>query len=159
MDFGITEIIGIAGLAMSAIGTGVGFLGQMSAGQAAQRTASMQAKQMQLKAQAEKTQAAIDEQNRQMKLTKVLATQRAIFGSSGASLNSGSFLAIQNADTSEVARENRLGSLIADTNSSLYNMQADQYLAAGRERSKASLISGGVSLLEWGAKTLPRFAS
>ena len=152
-------LIGTLGLVLSAVGTGVGVLGQISSGSAAQRTAKMQASQMQLKAQAEKTQAAIDEQNRQQKLTKVLATQRAIFGASGASLNSGSFLAIQNADTSEVARENRLGGLLADTSASLYDLQAQEYLSAGRSKNKASLLSGGVSLLEFGAKNLPRFAS
>ncbi len=150
--------VGIIGAVMSAVGTGVGAMGQMGAASAAAQTAKLQAAQANLQSQAGQTQAAVEEENRQYKLQQILSTQRAIFGSGGASLSSGSFNAIQTGDISAEARQRNNNTLLANVNSALYDTQADKFLQAGRQQSTAYSINAGTSLIDFGLKALPRLA-
>lgn len=77
--------------------------------------AAAEAKQIELAAQAERTQAEVDELDRQKTLERILSAQNAVFGATGFSTGSGSFTNIQAADTNRAAEATRLNQLFTDT--------------------------------------------
>jgi len=120
---------------------------------------SVEKAQLSMAQEAEKTQSAQAELARQRELKQVLATQNAIFGSSGASLSSGTFIGIQTADVSRASEATRLNELFTDTRqigfqmnqaTSQFNFGAQQ--SANKSLRRANAISSGGSLLQMGLK-------
>lgn len=73
------------------------------------------ARQLEMGAQAEKTQAEADELERQRTLSRILAAQNAVFGSSGLDMNSGSFSTVRTVDSGRAAEATRLNQMFVDT--------------------------------------------
>lgn len=111
---------------------------QVAGGIQANQQAKAQAKQIDLQRQANRTQAAVEENNRQEKLLRLMASQKAIFGASGLSMNSGSFTAIQNTTVGDTANQTGQAELSTTINDNQLLSQKQQTLAGG----KAALIGG-----------------
>lgn len=123
------------------------------------QAASVEKAQLSMAQEAEKTQSSQDELERQRNLKRVLASQNAVFGSSGASLASGSFIGIQTADSSRASEATRLNQLFSDTRNVGYQMNkanAEFNLAASLSANKgmrqANAIKTGAGLLQTGLK-------
>ena len=65
--------------------------------------AHAEAKQLEMQAQAERTQAEVDELDRQRTLDRIMSAQNAVFGASGLATTSGSFTNIQTTDAARAA--------------------------------------------------------
>ena len=110
----------LIGVAVAAAGTTAytvqqGNMASKSAATAQARQNTAEAKQLELQAQAEKTQGTVDELDRQRTLQRIMSAQNAIFGSTGADPLSGSFANIQTADTNRAAEATRLNQMFTDT--------------------------------------------
>jgi hypothetical protein len=123
------------------------------------QSAAVEKAQMSMAQENEKTQAAQDELERQRTLKRVLASQNAVFGSSGAGLGSGSFIGIQTADVSRASEATRLNQLFSDTRNvgyqinkanAQFNLAAN--LSANQSMRRANAIRTGSGLLQTGLK-------
>jgi hypothetical protein len=124
-----------------------------------QQSADVEAAQLKMAQESEKTQSAQAELDRQRELKQVLATQNAIFGSSGASLSSGTFIGIQTADVSRASEATRLNQLFTDTRqiglqinqaNAQFNVAAQ--LSGNRSMRQANAINAGSNILQSGLK-------
>lgn len=107
---------------------------QKAAGEAALLQSQQQADQLQLKIDQEKTQSALQEAERQRRLKRVLASQRAAFAGGGIDPFSGSPVTIDE-DTQEVAeRSSNRAKLTSDIRSQQLNANRVNTLAAGRTK-------------------------
>jgi len=148
--------LGIAGTALSG-------LQQSQAADAeaeAQELASQQrARNLNFQIEQEKTQSAIEEADRQRKLRRTLASQRAAFGAGGGDPFSGSPVKIQQ-DTRNISRRDQNRS---DLTSSLkinsLGQQRSQELRAGSTRAASARRRGRTSLLQTGAQVAGQFQS
>lgn len=77
--------------------------------------AHAQAKTLEMQAQAERTQAEVDELDRQRTLDRIMSAQNAVFGASGLATTSGSFTNIQTTDAARAAEAKRLNQVFTDT--------------------------------------------
>lgn len=77
--------------------------------------ANAEAKTLEMQAQAERTQAEVDELDRQRTLDRIMSAQNAVFGSSGLATTSGSFINIQTVDAARAAEAKRLNQVFTDT--------------------------------------------
>jgi len=77
--------------------------------------AAAQTAQLEMQAQGERTQAEIDELERQRTLNRIMQAQNAVFGASGLASTGGSFAAIQTSDAQRAAEATRLNQLFTDT--------------------------------------------
>lgn len=99
----------------------------------------------------EKAQSSQDELERQRNLKSVLASQKAIFGSSGAGLSSGTFANIQSADVSRANEATRLNQLFTDTRNLGYGLsRANMTLNFGAEQAARKIqrktnVAAGIS--------------
>lgn len=125
----------------------------------AEQTA-LQAKGLDVQAQAEKTQTAQNELDRQRSLNRVLSAQRAVFGASGFASTSGSFQAIAARDISRAAEEKRLGRVFSGvrqagfrTNLAQLASQIATTRAAGRLGRRTGALKATSSLLTTLGKT------
>lgn len=84
-----------------------------------------------LNAQRQRTQAAIEEAERQRRLRRALASQRAAFAGGSADINSGSFNAIQDDTIGEINRESRLADLATEDAVNAINTNTLGVQAAG----------------------------
>jgi hypothetical protein len=75
----------------------------------------MEAKQLEMQKQAEKVEGEKAELETQTNLSRILATQNAVFGSSGFSATSGSFTNIQTEDTKKATEAIKFNKLFSDT--------------------------------------------
>lgn len=112
---------------------------QIAASRAELDAAKVRAAETGLSAQRENTQAAIEEAERQRRLRRTLAAQRASFAGAGVDPDSGSPVAIQEATAGEINRESRLADLATQDTVSSLNRQSDGILAQGAGNA-ASLI-------------------
>lgn len=124
----------------------------MSTAQGRQNVA--QAKQLELQAAAEKTQATADELDRQQTLKRVLAAQNAVFGSSGIDPTSTNFTNIQTADVQRAAQAKNLNQIFTDTRqvgiqNSIQSLGYDSQMArmAGKFTRRANTIAGVNSII------------
>jgi len=148
--------LGIAGTALSG-------LQQSQAADAeaeAQELASQQrARNLDFQIEQEKTQLAIEEADRQRRLRRTLASQRAAFGAGGGDPFSGSPVKIQQ-DTRNISRRDQNRS---DLKSSLkinsLGQQRSQELRAGSTRAASARRRGRTSLLQTGAQVAGQFQS
>ena len=74
-----------------------------------------EAAQLEMQAQAERTQAEADELDRQRTLNRIMSAQNAVFGASGLATTSGSFTNIQTTDAARAAEAKRLNQVFTDT--------------------------------------------
>lgn len=123
------------------------------------QSAANEKAQLSLAQQTEKTQSAQDELERQRTLKRVLASQNAVFGSTGSTLSSGSFIGIQTADSSRASEATRLNQLFSDTRevgfqmnkaNAEFNLAAN--LSANKNLRRANAIKAGSGLLQSGLK-------
>jgi len=120
--------------------------------------ADAQAKQLELQVQAERTQAEVDELDRQRTLERIISAQNAVFGSTGLATTSGSFTNIQTQDFGRASQASRLNQLFTDTRqigyrasvASLYN-QAALSRSANRVARRTNTIQGIGSIISTGA--------
>lgn len=128
--------------------------------------ADVQAKELALQAQAEKTQAEVDELDRQRTLERILSAQNAVFGASGLATTSGSFANIQTVDASRAAEATRLNQMFEDTRQvgyrsnirNIYNQAAINRSAAKVAR-RTNTISGVSSILNIGTTAYTGYKS
>jgi len=81
----------------------------------AEAQSKAEAKQIEMQAQAERTQAEVDELDRQRTLERIMSAQNAVFGASGLATTSGSFTNIQTTDAARAAEAKRLNQVFTDT--------------------------------------------
>ena len=119
--------------------------------------ADVQAKQLALQAQAEKTQAEIDELDRQRSLERIISAQNAVFGATGLATTSGSFTNIQTVDSARAAEATRLNQLFEDTRqvgfrSNIRNIhnQAAINRSAAKVSRRTYTIKGATSIINIG---------
>lgn len=130
------------GLTMGALSTGLsvastalsGFqqFQQMGAAADAERMASQdRARELSLANKRERTQSAIEEAERQRRLRRALAAQRARFAGAGIDYTTGSPVVIQDQTAGQINRESRIAKLKTDLTISSTNRQKQQELRAG----------------------------
>lgn len=124
----------------------------MSTAQGRQNLA--QAKQLELQAAAEKTQATADELDRQQTLKRIFAAQNAVFGSSGADPMSANFSNIQTADAQKAMQAKNLNQIFTDTRqvgiqNNIASLGYDSQMSrmAGKFTRRANTISGINSII------------
>lgn len=150
-------------MAIGALSAGYGIhqstMASKRAGTLQGQSATVEKAQMSMAQESEKTQAAQDELERQRTLRRVLASQNAVFGSSGAGLSSGSFIGIQTADVSRASEATRLNQLFSDTRNVGYQMNKANAqfnlaasLSANKSMRRANAIKTGSGLLQTGLK-------
>lgn len=128
--------------------------------------ADAEAKQLELQSQAEKTQAEVDELDRQRSLERIIAAQNAVFGSTGLSTTSGSFTNIQTQDFGRASQASRLNQLFTDTRqigyrsnvAGIYN-QAAISRSAGRIARRTNTVQGIGSIISTGASAYDKYKS
>ena len=115
--------------------------------------------QLNMAQEAEKTQSAQAELERQRNLKQVLSTQNAVFGSSGAGISSGTFIGIQTADSARASEASRLNQLFTDTRQVGFQMnQANAQFNFGAQMSankslrRANAINAGSNILQTGLR-------
>lgn len=127
------------------------------ASEVADKQAETQVKQLELRAQAEKTEAEVAELGRQRTLDRIISAQNAVFGATGLATTSGSFTGIQTTDVGRAAESSRLNQLFTDTRQVGFKSQirgVQSQAAVSRQASRISrrtnLIKGGTSLINIG---------
>lgn len=116
--------------------------------------ADVESKQLEMQAQAERTQAEVDELDRQRTLDRILSAQNAVFGSSGLTTTSGSFTNIQTVDAARAAESSRLNQVFTDTrqvgfNNSISQIRNQAYLtrSAAKIARRTNTIQGFTSIM------------
>ena len=143
--FGTIATVGsLAGSAISGIQQSNA---QQAAGEAALLQSQQQADQLRLQIDQEKTQSALQEAERQRRLKRVLASQRAAFAGGGIDPFSGSPVTIDE-DTQAIAERNSSrAQLTSDIRSQQLNSNRVNTLAAGRTRRSSFRRQSRNSLL------------
>lgn len=155
-------------LSFSTIGAGLGILGtaisgiqqasaQRAAGGAEQAAAEARARELRLKSSRERTQAAIDEADRQRRLRINLATQRARFAAGGVDPQTGSPLRIQESSISEILRQDRQAGLFSSLTVGALNRQASQEVRAGQAARQGGNIRARQTLFQTGSLIAGQF--
>ena len=139
------EIIAIASLIASVV---IGGTTAIVSGVQHNRAAKAQAAQMSLQVEAEKTQAAIEEQERQKRLQRVLATQNAIFGGSNVDMSTGTPSVIAGDTLTEASRQSRQAGLFSDTRAGILDSQISDTLSAGKTAMGIGFLNAGASLVQ-----------
>lgn len=134
-------LFGLSAGALSAVSAGIGGLSTIFGGLSAQAGAEAQASQVELKAQADRTQAAEEEFNRQKRLKAILSSQNAIFGASGATGTTQNF--IQLADIGESNRQTQQAELLGEVNDAQARAQSSELKRAGRSKLLSSISRAG----------------
>lgn len=127
---------------------------QLSAARAQTDAARTQYAESQLSAQRERTQAAIEEAERQRRLRRTLASQRAAFAGGAADINSGSILAIQDDAANEINRESNLAAFASDQQVSAINRQGQAQLSSGLSESVSLISSASATKAKTASDTL-----
>lgn len=134
-----------------------GNMASKSAATAAGQQNTAEAKQLELQATAEKTQATADELDRQRTLQRIMSAQNAVFGSSGADPLSGSFGNVQTADVNRATEAGRLNQMFTDTrqvgfanNIRGLEFQTQITRNAGKIARRTNTIQAGTSVLNTG---------
>ncbi len=147
---GSTALSVAAGVA--AAGQAVGSI--MSARSAAAGIAAQQAnKDLQIKATQVKS--AIEEEQRQERLRRVLATQSALFAGRGVS-GGGSITALGEDSLANAARESRQAATLRDVNIGTMRAESADLGKAKRTTLTQGFFSAGTSLLDFAGTTLKR---
>lgn len=130
----------------------VAYQAQLAASRAELDAARTRASESSLAAQRERTQAAIEEAERQRRLRRTLAAQRAAFAGSGIDPYTGSPVAIQEQTAGQINRESRLAELTSADRISSINRQRLGHLGLGKSRAVSLLSSAAAGQEEAGIK-------
>lgn len=152
----------LIGASIAAAGTAYSVREQNMAGKRmatiAGQQAHAEAKQLEMQAQAERTQAEVDELDRQRTLERIMSAQNAVFGASGFTTTSGSFANIQTTDAARAAEAKRLNQVFTDTRQVGFRNNIRQiYSQAAITRSAAKIarrtntVRGFTKILSSGA--------
>lgn len=112
--------------------------------------AKAQADQLSLQMQAERTQAAAENEARQRRLRSVLATQNAIFGGSNVDMTTGSPVTIAQDSVAQTALQQNQAMLSSSVRQSMYGMQSSDILSAGRYGLIGGVLNGAQSVANAG---------
>lgn len=134
------------GAASAIAGATTGIVSGVQANSAAKR----QADQMRMQMEAERTQFAFEEEERQKRLRRTLSMQNAIFGGSNVDLSTGSPSIIAGDTFNEAERQRNQAGLFSDTRVSLLGAQANDAMSAGRLSMTKGFLGAGQSLLNFG---------
>ena len=137
------------GALTAAAGATTGILGGVSSAKAA----SSQAAQTQLQLEAERTQAAVEEEERQKRLRSVLASQNAIFASNSVDIASGTPSVLAADSYHEAARQSNQAALFSGVRQSILGFQEQDARSAGRIGLTRGILGGTASLLNFGMNT------
>jgi hypothetical protein len=169
---GLIGATGIAGVSFGTISAGLGLAGsafsmfsgasqadaaydaQMAASRAELEAGKARFAEGELSAQRENTQAAIEESERQRRLRRVLAAQRAQFAGGGADIGSGSLQRIQEDTIGEINRESNLAAAATQDRVSSINRQGLGILAASKGRASSLISKANVGRAESRANTI-----
>lgn len=120
--------------------------------------ANAEAKTLEMQAQAERTQAEVDELDRQRTLERIMSAQNAVFGSSGFDVSSASFANIQTVDAARAAEARRLNQVFTDTrqvgfsnNIRQIQDQAAITRSAAKVARRTNTVRGFTSIINTGA--------
>ena len=127
-----------------------------------QNQARTQAASGELQIQAERTQAAIEAEQRQRQLQQILASQNAYFGGSNLAMNSGSFNAIAQDSLATATRQQTQATTFSGVRQSLLGVQVNDALTQTNNAFRSStlnlalgtaksLIGGGMQLAQIGS--------
>lgn len=149
--------MGLETLTLLSIGaTAVAGVGEFQAGRAAAKAEKIAAQErsaeFKLQAQQEKTQAATEASDRERRLQRALASQRAAFAGAGVDFSSGSPLVIQQQTAGEINREGRISELRSGLAVSNLNRQSASTLRAGETAASARRFGATVSLIKTGSR-------
>jgi len=115
----------------------------------AQTLASQQrARNLNLQIEQERTQEALEKADRERRLRRTLATQRAVFGAGGADPFSGSPVRIKEDTTAISERDQSRSDLVSDLRINTLGQQRSQSLRAGQFRASSARRRGSTSLLQ-----------
>lgn len=111
------------------------------------KSGKLQARQLEMQGQAERTQTAIENEERQKRLRRTLAMQNAIFGSSNVSISDGSPSIIAGDTYNEAERQTNQASLMSEGRLSVIGLQRDDALMTGRYGLYGGILGGAASLI------------
>lgn len=120
---------------------------QIAASRAELDAARTRAAQTDLEAQRAETQAALEDAERQRRLRRTLAAQRAAFAGGSVDPFSGSPVAIQDATAGEINREGRLADIATQDTVASLNAQRTGQLAQGAGRASSLIGQANTSLI------------
>jgi len=174
---GLIATTGIAGISFGTIASGLGLLGsavsmfssadqgaaaydaQIAASRAELEAGKTRFAESQLSEQREATQAAIEESERQRRLRRTLAAQRASFAGGGAAIDSGSLQRIQEGTIGEINRESNLAALASGDRISSIQRQGLGNLAGSKARASSLIGQAETGLAQSRANTLSQAGS
>lgn len=153
----------IAGLSMGTIASGLSIAGTALSGfqqfraaqdqaDAAEQESRFRAREIRFESEQRRTQAALEEADRERRLRRLRATQTAQFGASGIDPFSGSPVSIGNDTVSQVQREQSQSDLLTELNLNTLKIEEGQTLRAGEVRAGSFRSRGRQSLLETGVQ-------
>lgn len=135
---------------IAAAGAVAGGVSKINAGIQQQHALGLRAAQTGLQLQAEQTQAAIENENRQRRLQVVLATQQAIFGNSNVSLSDGTPSIIAGDTITQSQRLDQQASLLSRTRQAVLQADMIGQQQAGRIAFRQGLVGAAGSLVQFG---------
>lgn len=141
---GIETAILIASITAAVAGATTGIVSGVNS----KRASNTQASRIKTEEQAERTQAAIEEEDRQRRLRITLASQDAIFAGSNVDMGTGTPSVLAGASFNSAAREGRRAGLYSDTRQSVLTAQQQDVLAAGDSAMLNGFIKAGGSLVQ-----------
>jgi hypothetical protein len=154
----ISAGLGLAGTALSmfsgASQADAAYDAQIAASRAELEAGKARFAEGELSAQRENTQAAIEESERQRRLRRVLAAQRAQFAGGGADIGSGSLQRIQEDTIGEINRESNLAAAATQDRVSSINRQGLGILAASKGRASSLINQANVGRAESRSNTI-----
>lgn len=158
---GLSTIVGGLSLASQAFsifsGSGAGnaaYDAQIAASKAELEAGKTRFAESELQAQRERTQFAVEEADRQRKLRRTLAAQRASFAGGGVDPFSGSPVSIQEQTAGEINRESRLAELATLDRVTSINTQGLGELAASKGAASSLIGQANTSQAASGQNTL-----
>lgn len=143
----LSTVAGLVGTVVSGISKANA---QKAAGRSERLASEARARELELSAEKQRTQAALQDANRQKQLRITLAQQRARFGGAGIDPNSGSPLRLQQTAESEILRQDRQAGLFSSLTVSSLNRQGQSELRAGRAAESAAGFSATQTLIGTG---------
>lgn len=135
---------------IGAVSAAAGIATGITTGVMSHKSAELQKSQLSLQAQAERTQASIEANNRQRQLARVLASQNAIFGGSNIDMGSGTPSLLAEASFDSAQRDQGYATLYSQTRLSLLDGQMAQADLQGTAGMIKGFSQAGQSLLSFG---------
>lgn len=141
-------ILGVAALALTAVGTGVSMMGQMSAAKGQQQMAGYNAQVAAAQAEAQRRAGDLNAERIREKGRSVIAQQEALYGASGVDQEGSPLLvesdtAFQNARDALVAKYNaQFAASLSDSTAQMYNMKGDAIGSALPFAEGTTLLTG-----------------